>query len=89
MQSGAALFAHHKRPTKNKLVCPAQWQDVCDSGVSAAYFFTLDLNLHPNPINPVPNSMIVPGSGTSEIFVSPLEIVADPLKNPLPTGTVS
>jgi len=37
----------------------------------------------------VPRSERDDGSGTTVIFVSPLEIVADPLKNPLPTGSVS
>src|SRR5262249_20286495 len=35
------------------------------------------------PTSPVPNSIRELGSGVVEIFVSPLEIVADPLKRPL------
>jgi len=43
-------------------------------------------NLPARPTSPVPRSERDDGSGTTVIFVSPLEIVADPLKNPLPTG---
>jgi hypothetical protein len=58
---------------------------------NTAYVLDLRHNIPARLTSPVPKSEIDPGSGTvvTEILVSPLEIVPDPLKNPLPTGTVS
>ena len=52
------------------------------------YAFSFRLNAPARPTKPVPRRVKLPGSGTIT-FVSPLEIVVDPLKNPLPVLTVS
>src|SRR5215472_4979069 len=41
------------------------------------------------PINPVPRSPRVPGSGVAVMFVSPLAICVDPLKYPVPVLIVN
>ena len=56
-----------------------------------SYVLNLRRSIPATLTSPAPISVREPGSGTVviEILVSPLEIVADPLKNPLPTGTIS
>ena len=64
---------------------------VCQGARDTAYILNLRRNIPARLTSPVPTRVRDPGSGTvvTEILVLPLEIVAVPLKNPLPTGTVS
>jgi len=50
--------------------------------------FRLRRSIPPTPSRPVPSKTNVPGSGTT-MFVSPLEMLEEPLKKPLPVLMVT